>query len=126
MKIGYSILFILVVFCISKAIAGCNTNRQVITNDVNYDSICNIKIDSVKILYDKEIDKLINIIKERDSVITKYKLQNIDTNLFIDSINEELLVAKYKLERIEYYNKIAAKDNNIKFLRGWINRVIKE
>ena len=30
------------------------------------------------------------------------------------------------LEKIKEYNKIAAKGNNIKYLRGWINRVLKE
>lgn len=41
-----------------------------------------------------------------------------------DSLKEELDVANFKLKRIEYYNDIAAKNNNIKFLRGWINRVL--
>ena len=31
---------------------------------------------------------------------------------------------KIKIERIREYNRIAAQGNNIKFLRGWINRVI--
>lgn len=38
----------------------------------------------------------------------------------------ELFVAKYKLERIRYYNDIAKKGNNLKFLRGWINRTLEE
>lgn len=42
------------------------------------------------------------------------------------TINAELFVAKYKLERIRYYNNIAAKGNNIKYLRGWINRVLND
>lgn len=42
------------------------------------------------------------------------------------TISAELFVAKYKLERIRYYNNIAAKGNNIIFLRGWINRVLNE
>lgn len=42
------------------------------------------------------------------------------------TISAELFVAKYKLERIRYYNNIAAKDNNIKYLRGWINRVLND
>ena len=42
------------------------------------------------------------------------------------TISGELFVAKYKLERIRYYNDIAAKGNNIKYLRGWINRVLNE
>lgn len=43
-----------------------------------------------------------------------------------DSLGEDLFVAKYKLSRIKYYNDIAAKGNNIKYLRGWINRVLNE
>ena len=42
------------------------------------------------------------------------------------TMSSELFVAKYKLERIRYYNEIAGKGNNIKFLRGWINRVLNE
>lgn len=51
---------------------------------------------------------------------------NINNSLLItkDSINEELFVAKYKLERIRYYNDIAKNGNNIKFLRGWVYRVL--
>lgn len=42
------------------------------------------------------------------------------------AISEELFIAKFKLEKIKYYNDIAAKGNNIKFLRGWINRTLEE
>ena len=42
------------------------------------------------------------------------------------TIGAELFIAKYKLERIKYYNKVAAKGNNIRFLRGWINRVLND
>lgn len=38
----------------------------------------------------------------------------------------ELDVSLFKLERIREYNKIAGKGNNIKFLRGWINRVLED
>lgn len=43
-----------------------------------------------------------------------------------DSLGEDLFITKYKLNRIKYYNDIAAKGNNIKYLRGWINRVLNE
>ena len=39
---------------------------------------------------------------------------------------DELSVAIFKLERIRDYNEVAKKGNNIKFLRGWINRVLNE
>ena len=43
-----------------------------------------------------------------------------------DSLGEDLFVARYKLGRIKYYVDIAAKGNNIKFLRGWCLRVLNE
>lgn len=43
-----------------------------------------------------------------------------------DVLSEELFIANYKLERIREYNRIAQYDNNIKFLRGWINRVLND
>lgn len=42
------------------------------------------------------------------------------------TISADYFVAKYKLERIRYYNDIAGKGNNIKYLRGWISRTLKE
>ena len=42
-----------------------------------------------------------------------------------DSIGEDLIVARIKLARIKEYNRIAAKGNNIKYVRGWINRVLE-
>ena len=42
------------------------------------------------------------------------------------TISADYFVAKYKLERIRYYNDIAGKGNNIKYLRGWIRRTLEE
>lgn len=52
-------------------------------------------------------------------------IDNTNYNL-IDSLKSEILIRDLKLERIKEYNKIAAKDNNIKYLRGWINRVLED
>lgn len=46
-------------------------------------------------------------------------------NAVRDTTAEDLFVARYKLGRIKYYNDIAKNGNNIKYLRGWINRVLK-
>lgn len=43
-----------------------------------------------------------------------------------DSLGEDLFVARYKLGRIKYYVDVAAKGNNIKYLRGWCLRVLNE
>lgn len=54
-----------------------------------------------------------------------YLLQD-SLNTVKDSLGEDLFIAKYKLGRIKYYNDIAVKGNNIKYLRGWINRVLND
>lgn len=58
-------------------------------------------------------------------VIKRDTIDNTDYTL-VDSLKSELLIKELKLERIKEYNKIAAKGNNIKYLRGWINRVLEE
>lgn len=59
----------------------------------------------------------INLYKDRLNIVQQYK----DS---IVSLNEELFVAKYKLERIKEYNRIAADKTQLQFLRGWINRTL--
>ena len=63
--------------------------------------------------------RIVNL--ERELQLTRDSLNSVR-----DSIGEDLFVARYKLSRIKYYNDIAAKGNNIKYLRGWINRVLNE
>ncbi len=46
--------------------------------------------------------------------------------LIRDSLGESLFIANYKLAKIKRYNELAAKGNNIKYLRGWINRALDE
>lgn len=63
--------------------------------------------------------------------IYKNKILSLEDNIkvykdSIVSINEDLVVYKFKLERIKEYNTIAAKPNQLQFLRGWINRVIND
>lgn len=59
-----------------------------------------------------QIDSLCFVIDSLESVNYKYE--------------DELNIAVFKLERIRNYNEIAKNGNNIKYLRGWINRVLDE
>lgn len=88
-------------------------------------------------LYDKNPEPIIKYIPLRGSSTDSITIVNLTEQLrrTQDSINAykadtaisaELFVAKYKLERIRHYNEIAAKGNNIKYLRGWLNRVLNE
>ena len=83
-----------------------------------------------QINYNDKINK-INI--TTDSIISTHKYtanllyKKIDSLTIIqDSLNSEIFILKYKLSRIKEYNRIAESGNNIKFLRGWINRVLNE
>lgn len=67
--------------------------------------------DTFEIFVYKEIIKA-----QRDSIN--------DISKQLDSVNSKLFITEYKLNRIKYYNDVAAKGNNIKYLRGWINRVL--
>lgn len=63
-------------------------------------------------------------------VLTKELLRRTQDSLNIyksdTTISADYFIAKYKLERIKYYNDIAGKGKNIKFLRVWIRRTLAE
>lgn len=88
-------------------------------------------------LYNKNPEPIIKYIPLRGSSTDSITIVNLTEQLrrTQDSLNAykadtaisaELFIAKYKLERIRHYNEIAAKGNNIKYLRGWLNRVLNE
>lgn len=71
-------------------------------------------------------------ISEKENIAKIIELEH-KCNILQDSINniksvdgEELFVAKYKLARIKYYTDIAGKGANLKYLRGWIYRVLNK
>ena len=70
-----------------------------------------------------------NLINKCDSLmVINDSLMIINDSLILinTKYKNELDVSLFKLERIREYNKIAGKSNNIKFLRGWINRVLED
>ena len=63
-----------------------------------------------------------SLIKQNDSLCYIVdSLQNLNLKL-----EEELNIALFKIDRIKEYNRIAGNGNNIKYLRGWINRTLNE
>ena len=77
------------------------------------------------ILYYENLLQNVNIENEnlKDS-INYYKGMYNECVLLCDSLCEEIAVRDIKLARIAEYNRIAGQNNNIKYLRGWINRVL--
>lgn len=61
-----------------------------------------------------------------DSIPPKVDTVYIMSTLQIDSLQERLFVAEYKLGRIKAYKEIVDRNpSQIKFLKGWINRVLE-
>ena len=72
-------------------------------------------------------DLLQNVNPENENLkdsINYYKGMYNECVLLCDSLCEEIAVRDIKLARIAEYNRIAGQNNNIKYLRGWINRVL--
>lgn len=106
----------------------CGTNKVV--DDIQYITVkdtielnnCYRQIDSLKHIIEKDNDILYHINITNDSLNTALDIKD-DT---IRYYKQKYITNEYKLKRIKRYNSIAAKRNNIKYLRGWINRVINE
>lgn len=63
---------------------------------------------------------------EKDSIIQQHKVIVDSLQELNDSLNAKLFVANYKLERVSYYcNVVDKKQTNIKYLKGWIRRVLE-
>lgn len=112
--------FIITVFGIAYSGYDYIQNTK-ITN--KYNIIINEKDSCIYELNEKLLIQNIEIENYKDSIIIyKDSINSLINKL--DSVNEELQINKIKIERIREYNRIAAQGNNVKFLRGWINRVI--
>lgn len=102
-----------IIFAVLAVLAVSACVQSPVEKEVIYVSVKDTISDNSNII------RIINL--ERELQLTRDSLNSIR-----DSIGEDLFVARYKLARIKYYNNIATKGNNIKFLRGWINRVLNE
>ena len=118
------IISLLSMFLISAILAGVKQDNK--QNDIiNEKDSCIYELNEKLIMQNIEVENYKDsIVLYNDSIV----LYNDSINSLInelDSINEDLITYKIKIERIREYNRIAAQGNNIKFLRGWINRVIE-
>lgn len=106
----------------------CGTNK--VADDTQYITVkdtielnnCYRQIDSLKHIIEKDNDILYHITLTNDS-LSHALFAKDDT---IRYYKQKYITNKYKLNRIKRYNSIAAKGNNIKYLRGWINRVLND
>lgn len=85
------------------------------------DTIVSVVHDTIIVVDNKEVRNLrqqLSIV--RDSVqIYKDSIEYVSFKY-----NQQVILRDIKLARIKEYNRIAGQRNNIKYLRGWINRVL--
>lgn len=122
-KSHYAILLyfiaIIIYSCTSNKVNAPQVIKEKDTTEINnYQK----RIDSLEIIISNNSELINSVMIINDSL--KYKLFTKDDT--INYYKEQYVVDKIKLQRIKYYNNIAAKGNNIKYLRGWINRVLNE
>ena len=118
-------LVIMVLLCVSLVLimTGIGITVDYENNIVALKDTIENKNDYIYKLNENIVVYNIEVENYKDTV-SNLRCQIDNINVELDSINEELILAKIKLERIKEYNRIAAQDNNIKYLRGWINRVL--
>ena len=118
-----TITFIIIIIFITPLIIFSVDNNNLKDKLVSYKDSVEVKNDYIFKLNEDIIKYNIKVENYKDSIIIyKDSINSLINEL--DSVNEELQINKIKIERIREYNRIAAQGNNIKFLRGWINRVI--
>jgi hypothetical protein len=76
------------------------------------------EIQYVEVIDSAKIIELENVLQLTRDSLNVYKHDTI--------MSEDEFILRFKLERIRYYNECAGKGNNIKFLRGWLYRVLNE
>lgn len=116
-------LFLFVVLC---AIS-CKPKVNVITKP---DAMLRHRFDSISTEFNAAKDSIIYLkncleLVESQRDVASSNLNSCDsTNV---ALRQELFVANYKLGRIKEYCNIVKRDNTqLKFLRGWINRVLED
>lgn len=87
------------------------------------------RIDTKIETLNKQIDSLNFVIYDYENLVIN--LQENDSTQYYkadrDSLYNKLLVSNYKLMRIQEYCNIVKRDNTqLKYLRGWINRVLED
>lgn len=115
-KMLFTVVVVLIALTFFSMIARCSIDHSVEKEKEHNQEI---------VLYYEDLLQNVNIENEnlKDS-INYYKGMYDECVLLCDSLCEEIAVRDIKLARIAEYNRIAGQNNNIKYLRGWINRVL--
>lgn len=107
-KLFHSVCFLGVVGAAFCFVHSCATKVVPTVKEIQYVQV----VDTTRIV---ELENKLQL--TRDS-LNAYKNDTI--------MSEDEFILRYKLERIRYYNECAGKGNNLKYLRGWLYRVLDE
>lgn len=119
-KINIDLMIIIILLCI--ALFGLIVSINAINNE-NKNKIKTIN-DTIYIeVLDTLNEKL--YINKLDSIDKEFINYKNSVNKELDSLKSENFINNYKLERIKYYTDIS-NGTNIKYLRGWIYRTLKD
>lgn len=121
------IRFIIISICFICLIALYGIIVYSVTNKIDTKiETLNKQIDSLEfVIYDYET--LVDNLKQTPDSIQYYKDSMVFYKANKDSLYNELLVSNYKLMRIQEYCNIVKRDNTqLKYLRGWVNRVLED
>ena len=117
-KISLFVLFVI--------LFGCEPKNKLVDKTYYYEQTIE-DLNAKLIAAEDSIVVLNNIIIAKEEVynITMQNFRICDSSNV--SLKSELFVANYKLGRIKEYNEIVRKNpSQVKFLRGWINRVLED
>lgn len=102
-----------IIFAVLAVLAVSACVQSPVGNEVIYVPVKDTISDNSNVI------RIVNL--ERELQLTRDSLNSVR-----DSIGEDLFVARYKLNRIKYYtNLVDKKPSQMKFYKGWINRVLK-
>lgn len=117
------------IYIVLAIIYSCTKTPETIVKEIPVSVVDTLKLNE----YVEKINKLNKELAIKKSVVARANDSILILNNKVDSLvrvnrnlKDDLLAAKYKIERVRYYNDIAKNGNNIKFLRGWINRALKD
>lgn len=115
-----------IVFSLIGIIVSCKCKTNTIDQSYYYEQIINNITSELEVANDSII-VLNNILTAKDSIHSETVSVLNSCDVANDSLRSELFVANYKLGRIKEYCDIVKRDNTqLKFLRGWINRVLED
>lgn len=122
-------LLYLIVFIVITVMQSCASFKSPVEKKDTSDTVFvyvndTIYLDSIVTDYEWRLDSIHVELEKTNLKNEELKYINDSLITINDILYDEVTIANIKLARIKEYNRIAANGNNIKFLRGWINRVL--